>query len=204
MKKSILLCLALMLSTFSLQAQFQVNPQFGLNTQDISSPPAGTNVKRDVGIMTGIDFRIGRRLYFQPGIFYIHSASIIRSKDSLGLTIEEGLLKSTVKLKGHLGLKVINAPKFRFRLMGGPSYDFLLTVDTRNNKIDFSKDDFNQGFFNLDGAAGLDIGKFTIEGGVSYGITKAFKADNSFYENPDAKFVTYQLTIGFLLGKPLL
>ena len=74
MKKQ-LIALVLGLSASGVYAQFQVNPQAGVNFQQLTSPYAGVEYKANVGWQLGADLRFGDRLYFQPGAFLGRSAT---------------------------------------------------------------------------------------------------------------------------------
>ncbi|MCB0780790.1 MAG: hypothetical protein KDB87_02810, partial [Flavobacteriales bacterium] len=113
--------------------------------------------------------------------------------------VEDDLIRTTLKLRGMLGYKLINGDGFKLRVATGVSYDLLLGIDNSEGNIAWEMDDFKDGSFNLDLAVGLDIAFLTVEPGLSYGLTNVFEDDPLLSEN-DAKYVTTSLTVGIVLG----
>ena len=58
--------------------------------------------------------------------------------------------------------------------------------------------DLNSGTWNLDAGLGIDLTIFSVEGGASYGLSKAYKEQEGITN--DARFVTYYFTVGVILG----
>jgi hypothetical protein len=97
------------------------------------------------------------------------------------------------------GWKLINGDGFKLRLAVGPSYDFLLSVDDKDDKLGFEEADFTSGSFNLDAAVGMDIAFFTVEPGVSFGLSQVY-SDNIRTQEIDSKYLTFSLTVGLVFG----
>ncbi|HEX2617945.1 MAG TPA: hypothetical protein VHL57_10405, partial [Flavobacteriales bacterium] len=60
------------------------------------------------------------------------------------------------------------------------------------------KDDYNTGSFNMDAGLGVDIMLFTLEAGVSYGLSNAYKDQDGL--SSDAKYFMFYTTIGVVFG----
>lgn len=179
-------------------AQFAINPQLGVTFQDLTDQPEGSESKAAVGFMLGGDLRIGGRFHFQPGAFFVRSSTVVKSAVSDTAVIEDNLVRSSLKLKALVGYKLIDDESFKLRFNIGPTYDVLLSVDNKDDKIEWNRDDFNSGSFNMDAGLGLDLAIFTVEGGVSYGLTNAFKEQDGF--SSDAKYFTVYATLGLVFG----
>lgn len=192
------LAAAALLAIQRADAQFQVNPQLGLTLTDLTKDQAGVETRAAVGYLFGADFRIGDRFYFQPGFYYGRSATGVKNTFSANTVIEDDLVRTTAKLKALVGLNLIHKTGFKLRLNAGPTYDALLSVDNKGDKIAFNRDDFKGGSFNMDGGIGLDLWILTAETGLSYGLSKAFKDREQL--SRDAKYFTWYLNVGVVLG----
>ncbi|MEO8587922.1 MAG: porin family protein [Flavobacteriales bacterium] len=199
--KKLLITLAIGSMATAAQAQFQVNPQVGLTYQNLTSPPDGFTYRAAAGFQLGADLRFGDRLYFQPGAFLGRNTSVV-SNDGDTISYEDGLVRTNLKLKGMVGYRIVDTYQFDLRFAVGPSYDVLLSVDDRdeNDGIDFDKGDFNKGSFNIDAALGFDMGMFTLEPSVSFGLSRVFDQDVIVLSEIDSRYITYGLNIGINIG----
>ncbi|MBK9419994.1 MAG: outer membrane beta-barrel protein [Flavobacteriales bacterium] len=179
-------------------AQLKVNPQLGAVFTDLSNDPSGVTTKAAVGFQVGSDLRLGDRLYFQPGAFFGRSATVVKLNAADTSAIEDNLIRTTAKLKALVGYNIIHGEQFKLRVNAGPTYEALLSVDSKNDKIAFNKDDYNGGSFNMDAGLGLDLSILTLEGDVSYGLSNAYKNQGKLLG--DAKYFTYYLTLGLVFG----
>jgi|GEM_PF-401214 len=198
MKKQVLI-LAITACAGVAQAQFQVNPQLGVNYQQITKPSANTDYKAGMGWLLGADFRIGDRLFFQPGAFVGRSATVIRQDLNDTLRIEGDLVRTNLKLKAMVGYRIIDTYQFDLRFAMGPTYDVLLSVDDPNDRIGYNGGDFRNGSLNIDAALGFDMGLFTLEPSVSFGLSRVFE-DNPTVQDLGSKYLTYGMTIGVNIG----
>lgn len=196
--RNLLLSLALGLSTTAALAQVQVNPQLGATFVDLTDDGNGVTTKAAFGFQLGVDLRLGERLYFQPGAYFGRNATVVKVSALDTSVIEDNLIRTTAKVKALVGYNLIHNEGFKLRVNAGPTYEALLSVDNKDNRIDFNKDDYNGGSFNMDAGVGVDIALFTVEAGVSYGITNAYKDKSEF--SSDAKYFTFYATIGLVFG----
>lgn len=195
--KKIILSLAVVSVSATANAQFQVNPQVGINYQTLTNPPAGATYAARAGFLLGTDFRIGNRAYFQPGVFLGRNNSFFSYNDS---TLAQGnVVRTNLKMKALVGYRIIDTYQFDLRFGIGPTYDVLLSRDVKNSDIAWNEGDFNNGSWNVDAALGLDMGHFTVEPGVSFGLSRVFN-DNLNVKDIDSRYLTYGLTIGFNFG----
>ncbi len=194
-----LLALSFALATAGASAQFQMNPQVGVNFQQLTSPEAGVEYKANIGWQLGADLRFGDRLYVQPGGFFGRSATAIQTFASDTLLYEDDLVRTNLKLKAMIGYRIIDTYQFDLRFAMGPTYDVLLSVDNRNDDIDYNKGDFRRGSMNIDAALGFDMGLVSVEPSVSFGLTRVF-SDNPLVSEIGSKYLTYGLTVGINLG----
>ncbi|MCW5898180.1 MAG: hypothetical protein KIT10_02835 [Flavobacteriales bacterium] len=198
MKKSIIIA-ALGIPFGIANAQFQVNPQFGVNYQSITGSAEGTEFRAGMGWQLGADLRFGDRFYFQPGAFFGRSATVVKQTAIDALVIEDDLVRTNLRMKAMFGHRIIDTYQFDLRFAMGPTYDVLMSVDDRNDRISYDQGDFRRGSLNLDAALGFDMGYFTMEPSVSFGLSRVFK-DNPAVQDIGSRYLTYGLTIGINLG----
>lgn len=198
MKKQ-LAFLAAALLTVSAAAQFQFNPQAGINFQNITNPGPGLEYKANVGWQLGADLRFGDRLFFQPGAHFGRSSTAYKLVNNDTLQYENDLVRTNLKLNALVGYRIIDSYQFDLRFMIGPTYDVLLSVDNRNDAIGYNRGDYRKGSLNLDAALGFDMGLFTVQPGVSFGLSRVF-SDNPVVKDIGSRYLTYGLTIGINLG----
>lgn len=203
MKKTIILLGVL--GTLGAKAQFQVNPQAGLTFQSLTQAPDGINYKAQVGWQLGADARIGDRLFVQPGVFLGRSVTAVTASAAAPggaagtVEVEDNLVRTNLKLRAQLGYRIIDSYQFDIRVMLGPSYDVLMSVDDRDGDLTWNKGDFNSGSFNIDAGIGFDMGLFTLSPTASIGLSRVFKDDPALSEI-DSKYISYGLTLGFNIG----
>jgi Outer membrane protein beta-barrel domain len=179
-------------------AQVQFNPQVGLNYQTLTNPPVGATYGARAGFLLGTDFRFGNRAYFQPGVFIGRNNTFFSYNDS---TLAQGnIVRTNLKMKALVGYRIIDTYQFDMRFGIGPTYDVLLSTDVKNSEnIAWNGGDFNKGSWNIDASLGFDMGHFTLEPGVSFGLSRAFN-DNLNVQDIDSRYISYGLTIGFNFG----
>jgi hypothetical protein len=207
----LLLTLSLFLYTQS-NAQLKFNPQIGLTVQKLSNDKlkttsGGSTTTSDIdfegkiGFMIGADARIGRRFYFQPGVFYVKNTTVSTSKgDTLGnIDFENKIYRSSFKLKALAGYDLVHKDGFKLRVNAGPTYDFITNIDDSEDVI--NEDNFNNGSFNIDAAVGVDIWFLTAELGYSYGLTNAYDNNDTF--SLDSKYSTIYFSVGIVIGKSI-
>ncbi|MBK6627654.1 MAG: hypothetical protein IPJ87_10430 [Flavobacteriales bacterium] len=194
----------MLLGAWTVDAQVQVNPQVGLLTQTLQGDPDNGDFQGNMGWQAGVDLRLGRRLYFQPGLHIGRQATVVQMQVPMLLDtflVENDLVRTVLKAKALVGFNLVHKDGFKLRLNLGPSYDLLLSVDNSNEDIAWNRNDLTAGSFDLDAGVGLDIWFVTVEGGVSAGLSRVLDADglNDVYDDP--RNLTWYATVGIVLGR---
>lgn len=203
--KKLLIILAVGPMASAALAQFQVNPQVGVTFQQLTDVPEGYDSKAVAGWQLGADARIGDRFFIQPGAFLGRSVTAIsrtvplENGSTSTVEVEDNLVNTNLKLRAQLGYRIIDSYQFDMRFMLGPSYNVLMSVDDRDDKLGWNRADFNSGSFNIDAGLGFDMGLFTLAPSASFGLSRVFRDDPSVSQI-SSKYVTYGLTIGINLG----
>jgi hypothetical protein len=197
MKKLVIALLVSGACATAAKAQFQVNPQVGLTFQNMTDPPPDVNYKAAVGWQLGADLRFGDRLYLQPGAFVGRNTTVLTSGDSI--RFEDDLVRTNLRLKAMVGYRIVDSYQFDLRFAVGPTYDVLLGIDGEDS-FALDRDAFNDGSFNIDAALGFDMGLFTLEPSVSFGISRVFDQEVIVLDDIDSRYLTYGLTMGINIG----
>lgn len=196
--------------SYTAGAQVKFNPQGGLTFLNLSDDRQKirstgevieADFSADVGAMAGLDVRIGTDFYFQPGVFFARNVTITKMKgDTLSSTdFEDKLVRTSLKCKGLLGFNLVHKEGFKIRINTGPTYDYILSIDNADDKIDFDESDFNGGSVNIDAGLGLDIWFVTLEAGYSYGLSEAFDNKDDF--DYDSRYSSIYVSVGVVFGK---
>ena len=191
-----LLFLLSMLAPIALCAQVAINVQAGTALTTLTPEQEGVQYKANVGVLGGVDLRIGQRVYFQPGAFFVSGKTAVSVGDSL--VTEDHLIWNSLKLKALVGYNLVDGDDFRLRLNAGPTFNWLLSATGKDENIKVEMNDLNSGTWSADAGLGIDLTIFSVEGGVSYGLSKAYKEQEGITN--DARFVTYYVTVGVILG----
>ncbi|MCC6401559.1 MAG: outer membrane beta-barrel protein [Flavobacteriales bacterium] len=198
------LALVLFVGVGTAHGQVQVNPQVGLLMQTLQGDPDNGDFRGNMGWQAGVDVRLGRRVYLQPGLHLGRQATVVQMQVPLLLDtflVENDLVRTVLKAKALVGFNLVHKDGFKLRLNLGPSYDLLLSVDNSNEDIAWNRDDLTAGSFNLDAGVGLDIWFITVEAGVSAGLSQVLdeEALNTVYDDP--RNLTWYATAGIVLGR---
>jgi hypothetical protein len=193
------LTLAFLGMSAAASAQLQINPQAGLTFQSLTQVDAGTSTKAAIGWTLGADLRIGDRLFLQPGAFLGRNATTLILGEGTAFAVEDDLIRTNLKLRALVGYKLVDSYQFDLRFMAGSSYDVLMSVDSKDDKIDWNQGDFNSGAFNIEAGLGFDMGLFSLQPMAAFSLNRVFKDDPNL-SNVDSRYLTYALTIGINLG----
>ncbi|MBS1923073.1 MAG: outer membrane beta-barrel protein [Bacteroidetes bacterium] len=198
--KRIFLLVVTLLSSMASFAQFAFNPQIGLSVAKLRNLESEESTKARVGWHAGADFRIGRRFYVQPGIYYWQTSTAFIN-DSL--RIQTDLQRSDIKLNARLGLNLLDDENAKIRFNVGPSYNVLVSKSAKSDDLDKVtlgelEDNFNNGVFNFDAGLGIDFWKISFDLGYSIGLSDAL--DNTAYYKSEARYGTFYFNVGLVIG----
>lgn len=163
MKKIILAALVLMMTSVGAFAQFHLGIKGGLNYSTIKAQDHQFDESGVLGYQLGVWSRIGKGIYLQPELYVGSKGSNITF--STGSTTTEAKQKfTTLDVPILLGTR-FGKDKVNFRLMAGPSLQFLLD----DNSSAFSQA-VNPDFYkyrdyvtNLQLGAGVDLGNLSVD-----------------------------------------
>lgn len=178
---------AIVFSQDSNKKWFNAAPHLGANYT--STLEDFTNFRG--GVTTGIDFRMGTTIFFQPGAQYNYFAFDAQI-DTLS-----GTLTRTGTVKGHyfsiplmIGYKLTETKVFNLRVQGGFNTSLFLSGSVSRDNF---KEDFKRSLNSIRIGAGVDLFKFVFDINTDIGINQGIAL-------PD-EVTTFRLTatLGYLL-----
>ena len=166
----IVLCLCVISSTI-LNAQVEIKPAIGINFTDFSKDPQGGDSKAKLGYQIGGSLAFGKKLYFEPGIFFLKQSTEYTSANLNQADVDYDI--SGLRIPIAVGYKLLGDEnsEFGLRAFGGASA-FILT-----HVKDLDKDDFKSASFGAFLGAGLDISFVFVEMQYQWSLTNVQDED---------------------------
>ena len=173
--KALLFSLFTMLSVSFLSAQTTIKPGIGMNFSDFSKDPVVGEYKSKLGYQIGGSIAFGKKLYFEPGLFYVGKStefSYSYSGGSLPSSREANFKINGIRIPVAVGLNIIGNEKTMISLrgFGGVSGFFVTSV---GDGID--KNEINKSNFGVFAGAGLDFWKLFIDLSYEWSLTNVQK-----------------------------
>jgi hypothetical protein len=136
MRKLFISLSALLFGTMMTQAQLVIKPAVGINFTDMSKDAESGEYKAKVGWQIGGSVVLGKRFYFEPGIFYVQKTSRFESTGTVDSNVNFNL--SGIRVPLSIGFNLLGDEKstFKLRAVGGGSA-FILTGVKNLEKDDF-------------------------------------------------------------------
>ena len=188
MKKSLLTFTLLLGVVVFLQAQVEIKPTFGLNFSKLTDEPENFDQSARVGYQLGGTVEIGKKLYFEPGIFWAKMGSELVHDSASAQDYDLNI--NAIHIPAFVGYQIIGGDKeniFGLRVFGGPTLSWITSIKSDDTKID--KEEFADLIWGIDAGAGIDLWILFIDFGYEWGLTKVFKDDpneaknNAFWTN---------------------
>src|SRR5687767_8530219 len=148
-----------------LKAQVEIKPAIGMNFTDFSKDPNGGDSKARPGYQLGGSVAFGKKLYVEPGLFFMKQSTEYTSSNSNDPDVEYNI--SGLRIPIAVGYKLLSDEnsEFGLRAFGGLSA-FILT-----HVKDLEKDDFKSASFGTFLGAGVDVSFVFIELQYQWSLT---------------------------------
>lgn len=168
MKHVLLLCLLGFGSQVSI-AQIAIKPAVGINLTDFSKDPNTGKYKSKVGYQFGGSVAIGKRVYIEPGIFWVKKTTQFVTENTSQQDIKYDI--SGIRVPVTVGFNLLGSEKsiIGLRAFGGASA-FMLT-STKN----LDKDDLKSADWGVFAGAGLDLAILFVEAKYEWSLTNITK-----------------------------
>lgn len=167
MKKTLLL-FAFSVSSAVVLAQFSLGVKAGYNASRLSASYDSVKTQFSNGFHLGAFARIGKRLYFQPELYYAFQGSVFES--TLDKTdssyFKQKLTIGTMDVPLLLGFRIINNKKVNLRLMAGAVASFTVNkklTDEGGYTDPIEKTDLNSVNWAIQAGAGADLWLLTLD-----------------------------------------
>lgn len=167
-----ILAIALSLTAFS---QLELKPAIGFNSSRFDSDPDSLITKSLAGYQFGASLAIGRKIYFEPGLFYTQLAQDMTPEDTAKTPFNYTTNHLRVPL--NLGLLFIGSSNSlaSLRIYLGPS--MFIPLGVKENSYPLQKEDVKSPQFDFNVGAGLNIWLLFLDVSYGWGLTPQFKQD---------------------------
>lgn len=199
MKNTIVVFVFMIFMSCTVFGQFAVRPYVGVNSARITQDFEDINWQSQLGYQVGIDFQIGSRLYFQPGIQWELIRTNFDPQNPIpGLDTE--FRASHIRVPLMVGFNALPAGSnklLNFRLYTGP--DVAFTVSNSDHSflgVEINDDTYNRLHWSWNGGLGFDILFLFVDVGYKFGVSEYFNQDrvdnpartNVFFANVGMRF----------------
>lgn len=150
-------------------AQLAIKPALGINLTDFSKDPSTGKYKSQVGYQLGGTVAIGKKVYIEPGFFWVKKSTDYVTENSNQDDIKYDI--SGIRIPVSVGANLIGNEKslIGLRIFGGGSAFLLTSVK------DLDKDDFKSASWGVFAGAGLDITIVFVEVSHEWSLTNIQK-----------------------------
>ena len=169
MRKFIGLAILFLSSAYFTHAQIAIKPSAGFNLTDFSKNPETGKFKSKVGYQVGGSVAFGRKVYIEPGLFYVRKSTQFADKTTSPETINYNI--SGILVPVAIGASLIGNQSSIFGLRGfaGASAFILTRIE------DLDKDDFQKANWGAFAGLGVDIAFLFVEAKYEWSLTNLQK-----------------------------
>ncbi len=170
LKKIILASLASTCMAAVGSAQIAIKPAIGVNATDFSKDPSSGEFKGRIGYQIGGTVAIGKKVYFEPGIFYVKKTTEYVNENTTGLEDQDFNI-SGIRVPLTVGFNLLGnqSSVVGLRGFGGVSAFFLADIK------DLDKDDFNTASWGTYLGLGVDFTIVFVEASYEWSLTNLQK-----------------------------
>ncbi len=190
-----LIILVLVLSSTIVFGQFTIGPKVGYNASKFSTDLDTISSKFKSGFQIGVFVRIGKKLYFQPEIYYTTQGGVFESNKN---NWEQKVSIGSLDIPALVGFKLINTKIINLRILAGPLASFVVNKSVKDaggilGPIENA--DINSVNWAVQVGAGLDVLFFTLDVRYQIGLNNLIKT----IENSDinSKNSVWVVSLGF-------
>lgn len=195
--KTILYFLLLTIS-FLQFGQVGINPKLGINFSNFSQHSDIFESSGTFGFTAGIDFKIGGKVYFSPGLFYVSSETEIKTFNNVNT--DDVLEFHTIEMPLSIGLILFDKGDLKVGLKVGVEGAYFASISEVNNQADnireLDEKDLERLGWGIHFGAGMDFRKITFDIEFDWGQNNSFTEDLADAINPS--FNRTHLLVGYL------
>ena len=172
MKALFIFCFTVITSYSSLFAQITIKPTMGINFTDWSKDQTLGEFESKVGYQFGGSVAIGKKIYFEPGLFFTEKTTEFVNSAG-GATDAEFKLKG-IRIPAAIGLNLLGSQNGFINLRGfaGASVFFLTKAD---GSTDITSEEFKDASWAVFAGAGANIAMFFVDLQYEWSLTDITK-----------------------------
>lgn len=201
MKKPLLFLMLLLLMKVAgaQDHQFTFGPKVGFTSNTLSYNIDSISNGLKTTLQAGIFLRFGRRVYFQPEVYYTVKGGKI--DDDLGFSQgTQDLTLETLVVPLLFGVRLFHFNKFNMRLCGGPCASYVINKKVSTLHMGDAwpvqgTQDIKDHIFGLQAGAGMDIYFATLDVRYELGLNNIYAGMSSF----DLKSNAVKVSLGIKL-----
>lgn len=192
MKRTILICLTMLLVGSLAYSQAQFNIKGGVNVTQAKDDYEDGEIDGKTGYQIGFETRFGDRFYVSPGLYYFQHQSNIDFTESDLIDLPDYKVDfSGLRVPLFIGGDLIKNENWGIRAYTGPNASFVL--NTNDDLPGYEDDAFEDVLWGYNLGVGVDLGIITID------LSKEWRLNNVFDgETPEFKNNIYYLSAGIL------
>lgn len=194
MKKQFIL-FVLLLSSAIVFGQFTIGPKVGYNASKLSTNLDTVSSNFKSGFQIGLFVRIGKKLYFQPELYYTTQGGVFESNVN---DWEQKVNIGSLDLPLLVGFKLLNAKVVNLRILAGPLASFVVnkSVKDAGGLLGPIKNaDLNSINWAIQAGAGVDVLFMTLDVRYQIGLNNLIKDINDATIN--SKNNVWVVSLGF-------
>ena len=174
MKALVIFCIIVFTSYCSVLAQITIKPTMGVNFTDWSKDQTLGEFESKVGYQFGGTVAIGKKIYFEPGLFFVEKATEFVNSGG-GATDAVFKLKG-IRIPASIGLNLFGSQGGFINLRGfaGASVFLLTKADGSTN---ITSEEFKDASWAVFAGAGANIAMFFVDLQYEWSLTDITKTD---------------------------
>ncbi len=182
MKKIILLFAILFLSAGVTSGQFAFGPKIGYNASKLHTSLDSIKSSFNSGFHFGAFVRIGKKVYFQPELYYTLQGGIFQNNVSNTYdNWKQNVTVGTLDIPLLVGFRLVNLDIMNWRIMAGPMGSFVVNSKITDVSLTgpITKSDINSVNWYVQVGTGIDVLFMTLDIRYQIGLNQMIKTAQS-------------------------
>lgn len=166
------LILASLVVHTAVTAQLTLKPAIGINFTDFSKDPSTGEYKSQVGWQIGGTVTIGKKFYFEPGLFYLQKSTEYQIDTVNAQNVSFDI--SGLRIPVGVGINLLGDKKTMIGLHAHGGFSAFILTSVK----DLDKDDFKNASWGVYAGAGLDISIIFVDLQYEWSLTDISDVQN--------------------------
>jgi hypothetical protein len=175
-------------------SQIKINPKIGINLSNFTQHDEILESEAQIGFSAGVDVRLGNRLYFAPGLYYLSATTKVKKVENI--TVDEIITFNTIELPLSVGFNIIDNELIKISIKAGIEGAYFANIKELEM---ISIDDVNRLNWGYQFGAGVDVKRFTFD--IKYDLGKNTILKEDLIDNINPQYNRVHLYFGYLIFK---